>query len=289
MPRRTKNTAFYSTYYVLGALASAVLLFIGVQFVTYMQFKHGSEVSTQVPAPRIDFGQQLQAAQNRGEAYLVGDLPNMQPSDQLFLDYLQRTYQAPAAFSVRQTPIVASKEQTISAAEMKAVMKMAYPTQKLSQLPAGSSLLAHAMQCDGVALPADYGKQLTEMVQGGGYQTTHAAIAIKITNELGCKTNVATASLIERSLNECQKIAATGSNIPDLRYEAMAVLALYGKTDMIQDDWTARLLREQNQDGGWPYGYDTSASKHHSAMLALWVLYALQNPTPQTNRIMSQS
>lgn len=290
MPRHTtRSNSFFGRSYLVAMTSLAVLIFALVQVGIVMSLKTPQAPAAQPALQKVDYSDQLQAARGKAEQYLVQQLKTMQPSDQLFLDYLYRTYKTPLAFSALQTRIDPRKETTIPKSEMQAVMKMAYPDQKLKLLPSDASLLSRAMQCNAVGLPLDFDQQLSTTIDQGGYATTHALIALKILTEQSCDVPDNSDALIEKGIAISQTVAEDLSQIPDLRYESMAVLALFGRTNQISTSAVEQLLREQNSDGGWPYAYDTLVSKNHSTMLALWAIYALLDPSPANNQIMAQS
>ena len=110
---------------------------------------------------------------------------------------------------------------------------------------------------------------LDALVDGGGYDATHAALAVRWLDELGCEV-ADTAERHGRLVEGISTELATADAVTDLAAEQSAVLHYLGAGDQVPADWRNRVLAAQRTDGGW----GERVSTWHMTLLAVWTLLA---------------
>jgi len=140
-----------------------------------------------------------------------------------------------------------------------------------------TAVIAPALQCDRRPLDADDLGRLRALAAGGGYSTTHAALAIGFMGELGCEVPTDTRETVLTGMAaELSATAASPDPPTDLAAEQSAMLHYLGAPERIPDGWNARLLDAQRDDGGW--GPPKTPSTWHMTLLAMWTLAASSGP-----------
>jgi hypothetical protein len=145
-------------------------------------------------------------------------------------------------------------------------------------------LVMHALYCDRIRLPDDYGSNLRRFIARGGYDLTHAVLALKLVRDNDCALQrVASAELEEEARRALRMLIGQAALDPryeelDTRYEALAVLQDFLDDGTVDGEQFARLLNEQQSDGGWRPQSD-QPSRPHPTVLAVWALLARSRPS----------
>lgn len=132
-------------------------------------------------------------------------------------------------------------------------------------------VLAAALHCDRRPLSAAQDEALASLTDGGGYNTTHAALAVQWMAELGCSAD---GSLRSEIVDKIAAELTSATAVTDLALEQSSVLWYLGAIDEVPDDWRARVIAAQRADGSWVDGENT----WHTTLLAVWTLLALDSP-----------
>ncbi len=132
-----------------------------------------------------------------------------------------------------------------------------------------SATLARVLRCDVDPLTEADLDALDALAAGGGYDATHAALAVMWLDELGCQ--VADAAERRERLVEAiaTELTAAGA-MTDLAVEQSAVLHYLDAGDRVPDGWTDQVLATQRTDGGW----GERVSTWHMTLLAVWTILA---------------
>lgn len=220
----------------------------------------------------------------RAQSYLKSTIELAQPSERLFLDYLQRKFKLDSKLGVEGSPFRVSEDKRIYPQEINYLYRIAYPNKLVDQLPKdkveGPTLTnIFASNCDHLAIPANYWKTIEENYKQGGYYLTHNALAFALMKDNGCQIPGDRQELLEKTISSMDGIARNSATSADLRYEALAFLQLSGRYDLVSKDQVAQVAAEQNKDGSWG---DASKSKPdviaHTTILGLWVLLEYNQP-----------
>lgn len=140
-----------------------------------------------------------------------------------------------------------------------------------------TAVIAPASQCDRVPLDDDHLEALRTLAAGGGYDTTHAGLAIGFMGELGCPVPPDVRStVLDGMATELAAAAASDDPPTDLAAEQSAMLHYLGAPERIPVNWNGRLVDAQRDDGGW--GPPKTPSTWHMTLLALWTLAASTGP-----------
>ena len=137
-------------------------------------------------------------------------------------------------------------------------------------------LLYPALHCDYLALPDDYGARIGGAAEAGGYDASHAALALGFLEERGCavpragRLRATVIGAMDRELRAAQAA-------DDLSMELCAMLAYAGAHEWIETRWSAVIGAAQREDGGWGYADATESDWHHTTV-ALLCLLALELP-----------
>jgi len=157
---------------------------------------------------------------------------------------------------------------------------------RLGELTADAGLDAmvmHALYCDRFALPAEYGEMLLRFAERGNYELTHAALALALVRDHGCPLQGIDIPMFEQHMRQrCLALFQRAPEDPrfeelDVRYEALAILQDFLRYRSVAPSEIARLLGEQQPDGGWRPEADQPAAPHPTVM-AVWALLAWLHP-----------
>lgn len=146
------------------------------------------------------------------------------------------------------------------------------PGDQASVTTALDSLTVPALYCDRTPLPSDYAQRLERANASGGYQRTHALLALLWLRENGCASPAAPG--YEQALSAAlpELIAADGET-HDLELEAAGFLHLYGRGDLVGPAFVDETVRLQHADGGWlRTTSERGGSDWHASIDALFVL-----------------
>lgn len=130
-----------------------------------------------------------------------------------------------------------------------------------------------AFYCDIYPLPANFFRSIRQLAVSGGYDLTHASLALIMAKSRGCKI---TQEEFDRELNfhktRLLRLLARENPASDLGIEAIVMLYLAGNagpnnaaTDLVKPQWIVRILDAQDANGSW---YDND----HTTVLAIWAL-----------------
>jgi hypothetical protein len=142
-------------------------------------------------------------------------------------------------------------------------------------------ITAYALECGATPLDRGYARRVRAAVGAGGYDATHALLALRWIGELGCRLPGAArlrASAIRRVIGELR----SAGSVTDLSLEQAAFLEYAGARSSLPGGWVRRVRAAQRADGGWaenPAGtklgdHDPTRSNWHATGLAVWVLLA---------------
>lgn len=217
---------------------------------------------------------------SRGLSYLRQD-----PSDVsalIVLDYLQRKYALSAELAFETTHAGTDDDSRL------AVWGRFVGTDRLSDeislgfLTRGAEIeevVMRALYCDRFALPAAYGGLLQRFAERGGYELTHASLAVKLMRDNGCTVDGIEVPDFEEQLR--RRTIDLIHRAPqdrrfeelDVRYEALAILEDFLIHRNVAPSEIARVLAEQQSDGGWRPTADQPSAPHPTVM-AIWALLA---------------
>jgi hypothetical protein len=165
--------------------------------------------------------------------------------------------------------------------QLRSIRRIYDPLYQLSSADYGQLISLDAMTYAAVnchQFPLDDADMLTwaDYSAQGGYETTHALLALIWAIDNGCAMPTSYDSdLLDVTVGRVYNIAAANVGaMTDLRIEAMAFLAAAGRHDLIQASWVVQLLDAQ-QGGGWKTAPDAVALHDHPTALALWLLLQL--------------
>ena len=91
----------------------------------------------------------------------------------------------------------------------------------------------------------------------------------------------------------CERIAAETAldcRVSDMFYQRVAFLLMSGREDLIKPRWVELIIKFQQADGGWGFGYrpllvesvcGEQLSSEHASVQAAWVLCQLKYRYPE--------
>ena len=219
------------------------------------------------------------AAVEAGAAYLEGQYGTIDIASLSVIAYIGINWNVPslavAADAARERLATAELDP-----EEAAMARIADPSRIAdATLDAGfdpgstTATLVRVLRCDADPLTDPDVMALDALVDGGGYDATHAALAVGWLEELGCEV----ADAAERHARLVEGIStelAAADDVTDLAMEQSAVLHYLGAGDQVPDDWGNRVLAAQRTDGGW----GERVSTWHMTLLAVWTLLAETAP-----------
>jgi len=229
------------------------------------------------PAPgRSD----LQTVLDRGASFVTRQFASIDIASGSLFEYLHRRWEitglADAGQAVQKRLSTASLDE-----EELLLMRLADPAAPPVPVPADTepttAVIAPATQCDRVPLTDGDVTRLGSLVAGGGYETTHAGLAIGFMVELGCEIPAdIRQNVLDSMADELGKASASEDPPTDLAAEQSAILSYLGAPQLIPVGWYNRLLDTQRSDGGW--GPAHTPSTWHMTLLAMWTLAANSSP-----------
>lgn len=277
----------------IGRLALAVAILVLAWAVTSCDSAPPDVTSTSQTsgAPSLTTTE-MSAAADRGVRWLAAQGSALPPYVGLLLDYMHRrfgTVVPPEAAASARTAAAAGGE---TGAQMRVYLRLLDPAVVITAPGlAGLSdevdrITGPALACDQVTLPAGYGEMLQRAVDLGGYERTHAVLALQWLREQNCIPDDEAAGLADRwadnLVETVERERSNGNGSSDLAIEAMAMLAYTGHADRIEGGWVTAVLDAQNDGGSWPHGGSGQVESPHATVLAAWLLSQLAHPdTPQ--------
>lgn len=220
----------------------------------------------------------------RGLSYL-----RRHPSDVsalIVLDYLQRRYALPAGLAFEATRPPGADDPRFTVWGRFVGRDRLVDDRALGALGPSAGIeeiVMHALYCDRFPLPASYGGLLRDLAERGGYELTHAVLALKLARDHGCALDgFALAQFEERARRRLRVLIErtpedTRFEDLDVRYEALAILQDFLVDREVSLPTIARLLAEQQPDGGWRPAADQPSAPHPTVM-AVWALLTSVHP-----------
>jgi hypothetical protein len=139
-----------------------------------------------------------------------------------------------------------------------------------------AELLYPALHCDYLPLPPTFTARVERALGTGGYETSHAVLALGFIAERGC-TLGALSALRERGARALERELRAAREASDLNMELCALLGYLGQSERIEPRWRELVMTAQRDDGGWGYAGADRANWHHTTM-ALLCLLAIERP-----------
>ncbi len=134
---------------------------------------------------------------------------------------------------------------------------------------APSVLVRGALACDEPGTPAGFEARLDAAIAAGGYDLTHAAVAIGIEVDLGCAPTGGD-ELRARIVDALATQASADTRVDDVAIERLAMLEYLGARERIPAERVTALIAAQRADGSFPA--DDTAAALHATVLATWVI-----------------
>ena len=264
---------------VLGALA--------IMFASACKRERPEPHAAAVPAlPAITevSPQVVEASVRRGLSFLGRDRSDL--SALVVLDYLHRKYGLPSDFAFEATHPGGGDDDKLRTWGRFVGDDRLRDVSLLGRLrgdPSVEEVVMHTLYCDRSPLPPTFVAQLKRFAQRGDYQNTHGVLALKLASDNECPLDPTLVDGLKATLRAgLQEIARrmpadARFEALDVRYEALAVYEDFlGERDA-PTSAIARLLAEQQPDGGWKPAADQS-SRPHPTVMAVWALLARLQP-----------
>ena len=220
---------------------------------------------------------QLRTAVARGVDYVGARLTSVEPHSLMVFDYLRRNWAIAGLGGV--VAVARRRGSDVGSADplVRLVVPSRRPTRRAVAASVGTDrLLAIALECDRVSYPPSYERDLAGAAAAGGMDLTHAAFAIRFTEDLGCSPPVRARR--RRGIVDALRAAvASASSVDDLHLEQGAMLVALDHGGSVPRSFVLRTVAAQRPDGGWAPGAGTD-SNWHATGLALWLLFGAQSP-----------
>lgn len=266
------RNVYFRLWFQALVISLVILFLLGILAVQAAQKTRSSRQGRRQPAISVSSDDAITKVQQ----YLASNIAQIDPQQRFILDYLYRRYSIDPIFSAKITPIISNARSNDAQREFNALQRIAYPDKLVTNLGSSPSLLMEAANCDHIALPKNYSQQLQAEADKGAYSLTHAALAVKVAEELGC--NVLSANQINSQARTGMITLASDINTPaDLRYESIAFLGLTGHQSDVKTEWLQQVRLEQQSDGSWQPGSVPGIQTDHTTTLALWALLSSRN------------
>ncbi len=132
--------------------------------------------------------------------------------------------------------------------------------------------LFSALSCKERPISEDIRNELALAETTGGYDLTHAYLALQYLKRLECSEEDAPLDeRIRRVENAMHDEERQAGAFNDLSAERAAFLLWGGRRDMVDDAWLMKIKTAQGPTGGWGDGADAAPNPHTTA-LAAWAL-----------------
>lgn len=228
--------------------------------------------------PDAQFEEEVEDAVTRGVSFVAPQLSSIDIASASLFDYIHRNWEVPGLSDVR--PQIEERARIGGLVDDEAMLaRLALPdadhVEPDRQTEPTTEVLSAALHCDRRPMDDAVQDRLSRLVDAGGYDTTHAALAIGWMGELGCPVpEQLRAESIERIATELHDLGPDA--ITDLATEQSALLLYLGARSRLPSEWLTRLLDAQRSDGGW--GEPSGPATWHMTLLAIWTLEGLNSP-----------
>ena len=228
----------------------------------------------------------VHAAIERARAFLAAR-PRDTTGSLLFLDLLHRRfgleefagmlaeYDRLAAGMPRPAPDVLSSRRLLDAGTR-------IEPELLRRLVSKVNRITHpALHAREVPLPGRYANRLARAADAGGYELTHAGLALVWLAEHG-RTDVVDEAFVERVARDMAALLQPADGTSDLEIEAATFLHALSRGELVPTAFIDAVLDAQLPDGGWPA--DPAAPDEpndHTSALALWLLLEASTPVAE--------
>jgi hypothetical protein len=135
-----------------------------------------------------------------------------------------------------------------------------------------------ALYCDRFGLSDHYPALLQLSVSQGGYMPPHVLLAWIWIQDNGCEVPLPD-GFIEDVYRANVALIGDDPVVDDLELEAAAFLYLAGQGALVDDAFVERVIKVQNDDGGWLDSSDKPGDSHwHASILGLLLLLHVEYP-----------
>ena len=140
-----------------------------------------------------------------------------------------------------------------------------------------NKLIENSIQTNGTLIDEKFLDFLEAQINSGGYQLTHAVIALIWLRENQCIINEKrTKGMINTSINLLLELAKKERYNTDIGIEAMAVLCYSGNYKKIKPFMISEVLKVQKANGSWAHSPETTITDEHTTILAFWLLLGVE-------------
>ncbi|OFY87615.1 MAG: hypothetical protein A3F72_13545 [Bacteroidetes bacterium RIFCSPLOWO2_12_FULL_35_15] len=198
----------------------------------------------------------------------------------LILDYLIRKYEIPLSIdkskvknAFNENGLNSSFDFFYGIIEPEAIKTVVPDT---FNNPMEQSLI-RALLCKEKPVDEKFLDFLEAQINSGGYQLTHAVIALIWLRENQCIINEKrTKGMINTSINLLLELAKKERYNTDIGIEAMAVLCYSGNYKKIKPFMISEVLKVQKANGSWAHSPETTITDEHTTILAFWLLLGVE-------------
>lgn len=228
-------------------------------------------VSSSTTAPLDDVA--LHSGLDTAIAWLAAELPETDAFTLAFVDYVGRRYGI-AEFA--EARALAQRAAASERPETQPDLRLVFPDARVAPealtetgSPPGFLLVRGGLACDEPGSPEGFDDQIRAAIDAGGYDLTHAGLALGIERDLGCAPTGGT-ELRDAVVAALVAEAETATAIDDLAAERLAVLVYLGAADRVTNAQIAAVIDAQQGDGS--IAAPDPATARHLMTFAVWVL-----------------
>jgi hypothetical protein len=160
---------------------------------------------------------------------------------------------------------------------------------EFSSLSGLDAITLASVYCHQFALTAGDVAAIAALLDSGGYDTTHALLALLFAIDNNCVLPASFDQTLIGDVVVAVHDIATGGAVTDLTIEATTFLAGAGRHDLIDAAWVDRFLDAQQPDGTFKADPGDAKSSGHTTGLALWLLLQLADPIKVHPGIIAQA
>lgn len=156
------------------------------------------------------------------------------------------------------------------------------PTWPLEDLFGIDALTVPALYCRSEPFPAGYQGRLRAAAGLGGYQATHALLALSLLHDQGCATGLGDGDVATIIAGNAAVFDLSDRVLDDVDIEVLLFMSLTGDGHLIREEWLDLLLEARQEGGGWvdslplDGGRPARGAEGHPTVLALWLLLELR-------------